>query len=111
MVGGEGGGVKYFKGRSDADEPPPSLGDSVQVAPNPFAAQTTLTFALDEAARVRLSVYDLLGRRVSVLVNRQLGPGEHTARFRGPGRASGVYLYVLSVDGRIRTRGRMTRVR
>ena len=111
MVGGEGGGVKYFEGRSDADEPPPSLGDSVQVAPNPFAAQTTLTFALDEAARVRLSVYDLLGRRVSVLVNRQLGPGEHTARFRGPGRASGVYLYVLSVDGRIRTRGRMTRVR
>ena len=111
MTGGDGGGVKYFAGQSDSSEPPVSPSDGVQVAPNPFVGQTTLTFALDEAAQVSLRIYDLLGRRVSVLVDRSLSAEGHTARFKGTGRASGVYLYVLTVDGRIRDRGRMIHLR
>ncbi len=111
MTGGDGGGVKYFMGQAESAEPPMSPEDGVRAAPNPFADRTTLTFALDEAARISLSVYDLLGRRVAVLVDRQLGPGSHTAPFRGAGRASGVYLYVLTINGRVRDRGRIIHLR
>jgi len=110
MTGGDGGGVKYFTGRAESAEPPVSPGDGVQVAPNPFAEQTTLRFGLDEAAHVSLNVYDLLGRRVAVLVNRRLNAGGHTAQFQGDRRASGVYLYVLTVDGRVRDRGRIIHI-
>lgn len=111
MAGGEGGGVKFFAGRDESAGPslPPEAG--VRTAPNPFVEQTTLPFALDEAASVSLAVYDVLGRRVSVLVDRSLGPGDHTAQFRGTERASGVYFYILSVDGRVRDRGRIILVR
>lgn len=107
MAGGEGGGVKFFAGREGLGGPSISPEVGTRVAPNPFVEQTTLTFALDDAASVSLTVYDVLGRRVSVLVDRPLGPGDHTARFRGRGRASGVYFYVLTVDERVRDRGPM----
>jgi len=110
MTGGEGGGVKFFARKASGGSAI-TPEDGVRAAPNPFADRTRLTFALDEAARVSLQVYDLLGRRVSVLVDRQLNPGPHTAQFRGAGRASGMYVYVLSVDGRIRDRGRVIHVR
>jgi hypothetical protein len=111
MTGGEGGGVKFFARQEASGGSSIAPEDGVRAAPNPFVNQTRLTFALDEAARVSLQVYDLLGRQVSVLVDRQLDAGPHTARFRGAGRASGMYLYVLSVDGRIRDRGRIIHVR
>lgn len=110
MTGGDGGGVKYFEGRPESTEPPVSPAVGVQVAPNPFAEQTALSFGLDEAAYVSLTVYDLLGRRVAVLLDRRLDPGPHSAHFRGSGRASGVYLYVLTVDGRVRDRGRIIHI-
>ena len=111
MTGGEGGGVKYFSGKKGSGKPPISPTDGVRAAPNPFVEQTTLTFALDDPGQVSLTVYDLLGRRVSVLVDRRLSPGEHTAHFRGGGRASGVYFYILTVDGQVRNRGRIILVR
>jgi hypothetical protein len=52
-----------------------------------------------------------MGRRVSVIVDRSLPAAEHTVSFDGTGRASGVYLYVLRVDGRVRDRGRIVLVR
>ncbi len=111
MTGGEGGGVKFFAAPADSGASSITSGEGVRAAPNPFVERTRLTFALDEAAHVSLRVYDLLGRQVSVLLDRRLDPEEHTAYFRGSGRASGVYLYVLSVDGQIRDRGRVVHVR
>ena len=111
MTGGDGGGVKFFAGQEAPAGPSVPPGAGVRAAPNPFADRTTLTFSIEEAAPVSLSVYDLLGRRVSVLLDRRLGPAEYTEIFRGTGRASGVYLYVLSVNGRVRDRGRLIHVR
>ena len=111
IVGGEGGGLKFFVGRETEAEPrvPPEAG--VRPSPNPFTSTTTLTFSLDEAGPVRLSIYDVMGRRVSVLVDRSLPASEHTVSFDGTGRASGVYLYVLRVGDRVRDRGRLVLVR
>jgi hypothetical protein len=82
----------------------------VVVSPNPFAALTTLHFALAEAAEVRLAVYDALGREVAVLLDRPLGAGRHAVKFDGRGLAAGAYGYRLVAAGRVET-GRLTLMR
>ncbi len=61
--------------------------------PNPFNPGTTIQYELSEPSQVRLSVYDVLGREVSVLVNEGMEAGRHTVRLDGTGLSSGVYLY------------------
>ena len=64
--------------------------------PNPFNPQTTIAFSMPEAAAVRLTVYDLLGRRVALLVDGNLAAGRHEVRFDAANLPSGQYLYRLS---------------
>ena len=64
--------------------------------PNPFNPSTTIKFELHEAAEVRLSVFDILGREVSVLVNEKRDAGVHDVRFDASGLSSGVYFYRLT---------------
>ena len=61
--------------------------------PNPFNPTTTIEYALSKSAYVRLVVYDLLGRKVAVLVNGMQTPGYKSATFDGSQLSSGVYLY------------------
>ena len=63
--------------------------------PNPFNPTTTIPFALPEASRVTLAVYDLLGRRVAVLVEGEMAAGRHEAVFEASHLSSGVYLVRL----------------
>ena len=51
------------------------------------------------ASWVRLSVYDVLGREVAVLVNEQKLPGEYRVTFNAAGLTSGVYFYRLTAGG------------
>jgi hypothetical protein len=70
--------------------------------PNPFNPATTIRFTMagvaalsgseGSASRVRLAVFDLLGREVAVLVNEKKQPGDYEVRFDGSGLASGVYI-------------------
>ncbi len=60
--------------------------------PNPFASSTTVSFTLPEAADVRVSAYDVLGREVAVLVDEPLEAGRHMVAFEAAGLSSGVYL-------------------
>ena len=66
--------------------------------PNPFNASTTLRYTLSRPARVRMSVYDVLGRYVRTLMDEACPAGSHALMWDGTdegGRtvASGVYLY------------------
>jgi hypothetical protein len=65
--------------------------------PNPFNPTTKIGFRVSGAgsAWVRLSVYDILGREVAVLVNEEKQPGSYEVSFDGHGLASGIYLYKL----------------
>ena len=51
--------------------------------PNPFNPSTTIGFDLPVAAVVTLTVYDILGREVVRLENRQMGAGYHQATWNG----------------------------
>jgi photosystem II stability/assembly factor-like uncharacterized protein len=63
--------------------------------PNPFNPSTTIKYELPKSSEVRLSVYDLLGREVSVLVNEKREAGVHEVKCDGANLASGVYFYRL----------------
>ena len=67
--------------------------------PNPFNPSTTIEFELPEVSRVKLSVYDILGREVTLLVNETLNAGVHEVRFHGSNLPSGVYLYRIQAEG------------
>jgi hypothetical protein len=72
--------------------------------PNPFNPATGIRFQLPGASHVRLSVYDLLGREVAVLVDDRVGPGRYQVSFDGAGLSSGVYIYRLVAGSFIESR-------
>ena len=78
--------------------------------PNPFNPQTTIPFAVPEASPVELAVYDLLGRRVALLVAGELAAGRHEAVFEAGHLSSGVYLVRLEAGSFSQVR-RMTLVK
>ena len=67
--------------------------------PNPFNPTTEIRYALPEAADVRLTVYDGLGREVARLVDGPVGAGHQQATFDAGGLPSGLYLYRLEAKG------------
>ena len=67
--------------------------------PNPFNPTTEIRYALPEAAHVRLTVYDGLGREVARLVDGPVGAGHQRATFEAGGLPSGLYLYRLEAKG------------
>jgi len=67
----------------------------LQNYPNPFNPTTHIKYALARAEKVRLEVYNALGQRMVLLVDKQQKAGEHEIFFRGDGLASGLYFYRL----------------
>ena len=79
--------------------------------PNPFNPTTVLRFRVATAAetqdlaslRVRMTVHDMLGRRVATLVDGVMPAGTHSVRFDASGLPSGVYLVRLEAGGEVMT--------
>jgi Secretion system C-terminal sorting domain len=72
--------------------------------PNPFNPSTTIKFEMPRTSLVNLTVYDILGRQVSVLVNERRDAGVHEVKFDGSNLASGVYFYRLQTGGFVNTK-------
>jgi hypothetical protein len=81
-------------------EPLPQDFSLLQNYPNPFNPTTTIRYALPEAARVNLSIYNMLGQRVATLTDEAQNAGYHEAIWDGRNEAgvpvaSGVYFYKI----------------
>jgi hypothetical protein len=63
--------------------------------PNPFNAQTIITYALAQRVHIRLSVVDILGREVCVLENKTAESGIHKVSLSAGSLSTGVYYAVL----------------
>jgi hypothetical protein len=61
--------------------------------PNPFNPSTIVRYSLPVQAFVTLTVYNLLGQEVAVLVNETQEPGNHSTLFSDPSLPSGTYFY------------------
>jgi hypothetical protein len=73
--------------------------------PNPFNPSTQIRFAIPEAGRVKLEIYNLLGQKIAELLNEDLSAGYHTVDFstgsfgNADNLSSGVYIYTLNANG------------
>ena len=72
--------------------------------PNPFNPATTIKYAVPEAARIRIELYNLLGQQVRVLLDEEKERGYHTIELRANGLASGIYLYRMIANNYIETK-------
>ena len=75
--------------------------------PNPFNPTTVISFAVPEDTDVRLTVYDVLGRQVTQLVNEHKSAGTYEVNFDATRLSSGVYIYRLEAGETIRTKRMM----
>ena len=104
MAGSFSAALTGVEGGSSGETPAGYLLE--QNYPNPFNPTTVVRYQLPAASAVRLEVFDLLGRQVALLVDRQEGAGNHEVPFDARALASGVYEYRLTaqpgnvVDGR-----------
>lgn len=67
--------------------------------PNPFSRTTTLAYALPRDSKVRLSVFDVLGKEVNVLVEGPRLAGSHDVVFDASDLPPGAYFYRLQAGG------------
>ena len=80
--------------------------------PNPFNPTTTIQYTIpvldakyaSNTNNVKLTVYDVLGSEVAVLVNEKMLSGNYEVKFDGSELTSGVYFYKLSVGNLIQTK-------
>ena len=75
--------------------------------PNPFNPVTTIRYQIGELAKVKLEVFDLLGRRVATLVNTNQAVGSYEVAFDGKDLASGLYLYRLEAGSQVQVKKMM----
>ncbi|MBK6912151.1 MAG: T9SS type A sorting domain-containing protein [Ignavibacteriales bacterium] len=67
--------------------------------PNPFNPSTTIRFAIPNSGNVKLSVTNILGQEVAVLLNEFKNAGSYDINFDASQIASGLYIYKIEADG------------
>jgi hypothetical protein len=83
----------------------------LQNYPNPFNPETNIEFSLTSRQRVRLTVFDILGRQIATLEDNVRPAGRHTVSWNRNGLSSGVYYYRLEVGGNTIATKRMVLLR
>lgn len=67
--------------------------------PNPFNPGTNFRFVLAKAGHVTLSIYNVIGQRVAIVIDAEMAAGEYTIPYSAAGLSSGVYFCQLQADG------------
>jgi aminopeptidase N len=80
----------------NGDEPTVVVGYNLnQNYPNPFNPSTTINYEVAGYVNVKITLYDVLGRERTVLVDEKQKPGKYFVKFNGNNFASGVYFYKI----------------
>ncbi len=77
----------------------PSSFSLYQNFPNPFNPKTNIRFDVAKSGTVKLKVFDVTGKQVSELVNREFTAGKYMVDFDASALASGVYFYRIEMPG------------
>jgi subtilisin family serine protease len=72
--------------------------------PNPFNPSTIIKYELPQSGFVKLKIYDVLGREVQTLVNKEQNPGVYQVQLNGEGLSSGVYFYRIETVNFVETK-------
>ncbi len=103
------GAYEYIPGTvvEETDESRPETLTLYQNTPNPFNPTTSISFHLWKSSTVSLTLYDITGRKVTVLADRTFPAGMNAVSLDASGLSSGVYLYRIEA-GRISKTAKMT---
>lgn len=66
--------------------------------PNPFNSQTIISYSISKSSHVKLTIYDMLGRKISVLVDKVESEGLHHVSLDAADLTSGTYIYNLETE-------------
>ncbi len=80
------------------------LFELAQNYPNPFNPSTNISFTLADETDVKLEVFDILGKQVSVLVESKMLQGVHNISFNATNLNSGIYFYRITTNNWIATK-------
>ncbi len=94
---------KYNAWFTAIDEPGTRGFSLLQSYPNPFGQSTMIRYQLPENGNVNLSIYDVMGNEVALLVNEEQTAGNHILHFDADDLKSGVYYCTLRFNGQTRT--------
>jgi hypothetical protein len=72
---------------------------SVSVHPNPFNQEATIELDLTRSGQVNVAVFDLLGRRLEMILSDNLSAGSHRLHWNAVGEASGLYFLRAEAQG------------
>ncbi|MHB9010652.1 MAG: T9SS type A sorting domain-containing protein [Ignavibacteriaceae bacterium] len=104
----DGCGDSVITGITDKKSSLPTHYALYQNYPNPFNPSTTINYALSSPGDVTLSIYDILGRKITDLVSSSYqSTGNHSVVWNAFQYPSGVYIYTLSVNGKLVDRKKM----
>jgi hypothetical protein len=95
--------VGQMTGIEDSESELPDRLTLNQNYPNPFNPQTKISFALPQKSMVSIDIYDLLGRKITRILDDELGAGQHIITWDGRDSSgspvsSGIYFYRLVTD-------------
>ncbi len=98
-------GTSSYSNLVEVDLTVPLRFDLAQNYPNPFNPATTIVFQTAEPVNVTLSIYNMLGEEVTVLINNQFtNAGQHSVRFDASDLASGTYIYRITAGKFVQTK-------
>lgn len=86
------------------DETIPYKFELSQNFPNPFNPVTNISYSISQRSRVTLKVYDILGKEITTLEDKEQAVGKYTVDFKGNNLSSGVYLYQLRAGSYVDTK-------
>ncbi len=79
--------------------------------PNPFNPSTVIKFDLKSTADIKIAVYDVTGKEVTVLADKEYKTGTYEVTFNSSNYSSGVYFYSLYADGKLFDTKRMVLIK
>ncbi len=92
------GNSEYFIMSGIAEIGVPKKFEASQNYPNPFNPVTKIDYQLPDAGKIKIVIYDMLGREVKNLVNEVKPAGFYSTEFDASSLASGIYIYRLSLE-------------
>lgn len=66
--------------------------------PNPFNPTTTIEYQIPKTSNVKISLFNLVGEEIAVLVNEEKSQGKYKVEFNGANLSSGVYFYKMQAE-------------
>lgn len=75
--------------------------ETLSIYPNPFNSFTTIIYSVEgnKPIDVKIVIYDILGKNISIPVDGELSPGKYSANFNAGNLPSGIYICELNIDG------------